>query len=77
MFDKIISRASGIVDKDSKKIEQGMKLDYSNYRPSVLFINGKYWGIHNIREKMNEYYLDSATIEKLVRGNKKPKELLK
>ncbi|KAF0139517.1 MAG: hypothetical protein FD122_3186 [Stygiobacter sp.] len=37
-------------------LEQGMKLDYSNYRPSVLFINGKYWGIHNIREKMNEYY---------------------
>jgi len=27
MFGKIISRASGIVDKDSKKIEQGMKLD--------------------------------------------------
>ena len=37
-------------------LEQGMKLDYSNYRPSILFINGKYWGIHNIREKMNEYY---------------------
>lgn len=37
-------------------VEQGMKIDYSNYRPSILFINGKYWGIHNIREKMNEHY---------------------
>ncbi|HRQ54203.1 MAG TPA: CotH kinase family protein [Ignavibacteriaceae bacterium] len=38
-------------------IEQGMKLDYQNYRPSILFINGNYWGIHNIREKLNEHYL--------------------
>lgn len=37
-------------------IEQGMKLDYQNYRPSILFINGEYWGIHNIREKLNEHY---------------------
>ncbi|MDY0081792.1 MAG: CotH kinase family protein [Ignavibacteriaceae bacterium] len=38
-------------------VEQGMKLDYQNYRPSVLFINGKYWGIHNIREKLNEHFV--------------------
>jgi hypothetical protein len=40
-------------------IEQGMKLDYQDYRPSVLFINGQYWGIHNIREKLNEHYVES------------------
>ena len=33
--------------------------------------------IDEVGHVMNEYYLDSATIEKLVRGNKKPKELLK
>ena len=38
-------------------IEQGMKLDYQDYRPSILFINGEYWGIHNIREKQNEHYV--------------------
>lgn len=38
-------------------IEQGMKLDYQNYRPTILFINGKYWGIHNLREKLNEHYV--------------------
>ncbi len=38
-------------------IEQGMKLDYQNYRPSILFLNGQYWGIHNIREKINEHFL--------------------
>jgi hypothetical protein len=40
-------------------IEQGMRLDYQDYRPSVLFINGRYWGIHNIREKLNEHYVAS------------------
>lgn len=37
-------------------VEQGMNVDDVNYRPSILFINGKYWGIHNIREKLNEHY---------------------
>ena len=27
------------------------------YRPAVLFLNGQYWGIHNIREKINEHYV--------------------
>ena len=38
-------------------IEQGMKISYQDYRPSVLFLNGEYWGIHNIREKLNDHYL--------------------
>jgi hypothetical protein len=38
-------------------IKQGMCIDYQDYRPSILFINGQYWGIHNIREKYNEHYL--------------------
>jgi hypothetical protein len=40
-------------------IKQGMRVDVQNYRPSVLFINGQYWGIHNIREKLNEHYIAS------------------
>ncbi|KAA3614646.1 MAG: T9SS C-terminal target domain-containing protein [Calditrichaeota bacterium] len=27
------------------------------YRPAVVFLNGEYRGIHNIREKINEHYL--------------------
>jgi len=26
------------------------------YKPSVLYLNGKYWGIHDIREKMDDQY---------------------
>ena len=31
-------------------------LDIQEYSPSVLFINGEYWGIHIIREKFDKYY---------------------
>ena len=34
-------------------------IDIQAYRPSIVFINGEYWGIHNIREKINEHYLEA------------------
>jgi len=34
-----------------------MDIDYEGYSPAVLFINGKYWGIHNIRERNKTDYL--------------------
>lgn len=33
--------------------------DAQAYRPSVVFINGAYWGIHNLREKRNEHFVAS------------------
>lgn len=27
------------------------------YEPAIVFLNGKYWGIQNIREKISEHYL--------------------
>jgi len=35
----------------------GSELDILAYKPTVVFLNGEYWGIHNIREKINENYL--------------------
>ena len=29
------------------------------YRPSHVYINGTYWGIYNIREKINRYFIES------------------
>lgn len=31
-----------------------MRLGFSEYRPSVVFINGMYWGIHNIRSRWDD-----------------------
>lgn len=32
-------------------------VDQQAYRPAVLYLNGQYWGIQNIREKVNEDFL--------------------
>jgi len=32
-------------------------LEYQAGRPAVLFLNGEYWGIHNIRERIDKYFL--------------------
>lgn len=42
----------------SSLIKGRMNIDQQEYRPSILFINGRYWGIHNIREKLNEHYIE-------------------
>ena len=43
-----------MIHKFTEKITDGQA-----FRPSILFINGEYWGIHNIREKLNEHYIAS------------------
>ena len=35
-------------------------LDTMAYRPVNVFINGEYWGIHNLRPRLDEYYLAAA-----------------
>ncbi len=34
-----------------------LDIDLLCYRPCVVFINGNYWGIHNLREKFSKHYL--------------------
>ncbi len=36
-----------------------LDLDLMAYRPAVVYLNGEYWGIQNIREKINEHYVAS------------------
>ncbi len=35
------------------------EIDRLGYRPTTVFLNGAYWGIHNLREKINEHYVAS------------------
>ncbi|HEX7358118.1 MAG TPA: CotH kinase family protein, partial [Ignavibacteriaceae bacterium] len=35
----------------------GIDIDKQDNRPAILFINGEYWGIQNIREKVNEHFI--------------------
>jgi hypothetical protein len=34
-------------------------LDYQSFQPVATFLNGEYWGIYNLREKINEDFLAS------------------
>ena len=55
------SRSNGTFFRDplaSSLVENG-NVDKQAFRPAIVFLNGEYWGIQNIREKMNEDYLAS------------------
>ncbi len=40
-------------------VMKNMDIDAQAYQPCVLFLNGEYYGIYNIREKMNKDYIKS------------------
>lgn len=62
-YKRLIFRSSGndflnthFRDALLQDLLRGLDLELQSFRPSVLFVNGEYWGIHNIREKYDEYY---------------------
>lgn len=38
-------------------IREITNLDYMSFQPVVVFINGEYFGIHNLRERINDNYI--------------------
>jgi hypothetical protein len=40
-------------------IKDRMDIDYQAYKPANVFLNGEYFGIHNIREKTNKHFIES------------------
>ena len=36
-----------------------LDIDHQRYRPAALYINGEFWGIQNIREKVSEHFISS------------------
>jgi hypothetical protein len=40
-----------------QRICRELNFDTQAYRPAVLFLNGEYWGIHNIRERYDKHYI--------------------
>ncbi len=64
-FKALVLRAAGgdwqstlIRDVFASDLIKDKNIDHQRFRPAIVFINGEYWGIHNIREKLNEDYLD-------------------
>lgn len=64
-FSSLILRVSG-QDVNSTKLRDAffaqvcknyMELDYMEYRPCAVYINGEYWGLYNLREQLDENYV--------------------
>lgn len=63
-FKSFILRNSGndfqfthIRDAMMQSLIKDLDIDYLEYRPAASYINGEYWGIYNIREKISEHYV--------------------
>ncbi|GAB5466069.1 MAG: hypothetical protein Kapaf2KO_15050 [Candidatus Kapaibacteriales bacterium] len=39
------------------KIASELNLDYPSFRPVAVFLNGEYWGLHTLRERIDEDFL--------------------
>lgn len=46
-----------IMDAVLTKTLDGMNIDKQDYRPVVLYLNGEYYGLYNLREKLNSDYV--------------------
>lgn len=67
-FSRLILRNSGqdwhhfsnvmFLDAFLQRLLKDMNFEYQAYEPSVLFLNGEYWGIHNIRERIDKYFIE-------------------
>ena len=63
-FSSIVLRNSGndwnftmLRDGLVSRIANQLNIDNLAYEPAELYLNGEYWGIHNIREKLNLSYI--------------------
>ncbi len=65
-FQALVLRSSGqdwlrsnIKDITLTSLMRGSGLDFQEHNPVATYINGEYWGMYNMREKVNEHMLAS------------------
>jgi hypothetical protein len=63
-FKRVILRNSGndngqtmFRDAMMQRLVEHLPIETQAYRPSVVYLNGNYWGIHNLRERQDGHYL--------------------
>lgn len=66
-FKRIILRNSGgdtektmFRDAFIHQVSKTLHYDIQEYRPSILFINGEYFGLYNIRERFDDKYIEQV-----------------
>ncbi|MCB8998891.1 MAG: CotH kinase family protein [Bacteroidales bacterium] len=63
-YESIVLRNSGndwngsvMRDGIASELVKGMDVERQAFQPSIVYINGAYWGILNMREKINSYFI--------------------
>ncbi len=41
-----------------QRLVQDLSFDTQYYRPVIVFLNGEFWGIHNMRDRYDDHYLE-------------------
>lgn len=66
-FDKLILRNGGqdfpftlIKDMFGQSLCKNVNVDYQAGKPVIVYLNGEYWGLHNLRERYDADYFDIA-----------------
>ncbi len=44
-------------DAYMQRLVRHLDFSYQAYRPTALFLNGEFWGIHNLRERIDRHFL--------------------
>lgn len=64
-YKRFILRNSGqdffwtmFADAFIQNVSVPLGIEFQDFRPVIVFINGEYWGIENMRERYDEYYFD-------------------
>ena len=67
-FQAIILRNTGndwlkanMRDAAVSKLMQGSDLEFQDFKPVVTYLNGDYWGLYFLREKINEHMISSKS----------------
>jgi len=64
-FEYILLRNSGndfeslyFRDAFTQEVLNGLDIEKQSYQPCIVFINGEYWGIHNIRDRISPEFFE-------------------
>ncbi|MCC5943109.1 MAG: CotH kinase family protein [Balneolaceae bacterium] len=64
-FNRFILRNSGndfgnsmFMDAAAQSLIRHFNVDTQAYKPVIVYLNGEYWGIHNVRERYDRRYLE-------------------
>lgn len=65
-FNRLILRNAGqdygralLRDAVAQTLVQHLSVDTQHYRPTIVFINGEYWGIQALRERQDQHYIEA------------------